>query len=146
MRFSFQKKCIGCNLQETVLSRGTSQNEDKSFRDCLKGASRENNFLEIAPVRMLLEEVDKSPNQQNGIVERKHRHLLNIARALMLRANLPKIFWGDAILTTTYIVNRLPSTVLNQKTSWEMLFKQPAHVDHLKVFGCVLCKHNFYST
>ena len=32
--------------------------------------------------------------QQNAIVERKHRHLLDTARALKFHASLPNKFWG----------------------------------------------------
>ncbi|CAM8975398.1 unnamed protein product [Rhodiola kirilowii] len=74
--------------------------------------------------------------QQNGVAERKHRHILEIARALMFEAGLPKYFWGDSVLTATHIINRLPTPVLKGKSPCEMLFGEKPFVDHLKVFGC----------
>ena len=34
--------------------------------------------------------------QQNGVAERKNRHLLEVARSLMLSTSLPSYLWGDA--------------------------------------------------
>ncbi|GJS77672.1 F-box domain containing protein [Tanacetum coccineum] len=54
--------------------------------------------------------------QQNGVVERKHRHLLETARALKFEANLPTRFWGECVLTAAHVINRLPSEVIENKT------------------------------
>ncbi|KAJ0568794.1 putative RNA-directed DNA polymerase [Helianthus annuus] len=86
---------------------------------------------------MLLETTCPHTPQQNGVVERKHRHLLETARALKFEAKLPSTFWGECILTAAYIINKLPSTTINNKTPYEIIYNQKPNYDHMRVFGCL---------
>ena len=75
--------------------------------------------------------------QQNKRVERKHRHILNIARSIKFQGNLPITFWGECILTAGYLINQTPTPLLNFKTPYEILYGQPPLYKHLKSFGCL---------
>lgn len=80
--------------------------------------------------------------QQNEVVERKHRHILEIARALQLQTYLPISFWGESVLTTAYQINRLPTSVLHYKTHFELLMGYPPSYSHLRTYGS-LCYVSF---
>jgi len=81
--------------------------------------------------------------QQNGRVERNHRHILNVVRALRFQGNLPIIkFSRECILTATYLINRTPSTILNGKILYQMLHGQQPAYEHLRIFGFLCYVHN----
>lgn len=85
--------------------------------------------------------------QQNARVERKHRHILEIARCLRFQACLPLKYWGECVMTAVHIINRLPTTVLTNKTPYECLFDELPSYQHMKIFDCLAfsCNPSFTS-
>ena len=76
------------------------------------------------------------------MAERKNRHLVEIAHTLLLHHTVPQRFWGDAILTAYYLLNRMHSSVLGDQVPHSLLFPNqtlfclPSHV-----FGCTCFVH-----
>ncbi|RVW76991.1 Retrovirus-related Pol polyprotein from transposon TNT 1-94 [Vitis vinifera] len=80
--------------------------------------------------------------QQNGVAERKNRHLVETARTLFLHSHVPFRFWGDAVLTACYLINRMPSSVLHDQIPHSLLFPdQPLYFLPPCVFGCTCFVH-----
>ncbi|KAI3724235.1 hypothetical protein L2E82_36006 [Cichorium intybus] len=69
--------------------------------------------------------------QQNGIVERKHKHILEAACAFYFQAGLSPLYWGECVKTAMFLINRMPTEVLKFKS------KQKPDLAHLKSFRCL---------
>lgn len=68
-------------------------------------------------------------------MERKHQHILGVARSLLFQANLPKSFWAHAIGHAVHIINRLPTPFLSQKCPFQIVYDCLPDISSLKVFG-----------
>ena len=75
--------------------------------------------------------------EQNGVAERFFRTSVEMARCLLLDAQLPSSFWVRAVDTAVYIRNRCPSRALEKaKTPFEAFFGKVPKIKHMRVFGC----------
>ena len=75
--------------------------------------------------------------QQNGVVERKNRTLMEMARSLLCDKGLPKKFWAEAVNTVVFLLNRLPTKALQKKTPFEAWYGYKPKLLNLKIFGCL---------
>jgi histone deacetylase 1/2 len=75
-------------------------------------------------------------HQQNGSAERKHSHIVQVGLALLANASMPLKFWDEAFITATFLINLLPSKVLDFETPTERLLHVTPNYDALRTFGC----------
>ncbi|WVZ52943.1 hypothetical protein U9M48_003941 [Paspalum notatum var. saurae] len=73
---------------------------------------------------------------QNGVVERKNRTLVEMARMMLDEHTTPRRFWAEAVNTACYIANRIFLRAFLGKTSYELRFGRQPSVKHLRAFGC----------
>ncbi|KAG7534176.1 Integrase catalytic core [Arabidopsis thaliana x Arabidopsis arenosa] len=73
--------------------------------------------------------------EHNGISERKHRHIVETGLTLLHQASVPKKFWPYAFATAVYLINRMPTPVLDSLSPYAKLFGQSPNYLKLRVFG-----------
>ena len=83
--------------------------------------------------------------QQNRVAERKNHHLLEVICASLIEAHMPLAYWGEALTSAAYLINRVPSSTINFQTPSQALVEAivaPA-VPNLSphIFGCVAFVH-----
>ena len=82
----------------------------KCFRCDLGGEFTSNEFTKLLASDGTIHQSSCTDTpQQNGVAERKHRHLVETARSMLLSSEVPSMFWGEAILTAAYVINRIPT-------------------------------------
>lgn len=75
--------------------------------------------------------------QQNGVVERRNRTLMEMSRSIMKHMSVPNRLWGEAIRHSTYLLNRIATRALKDQTPYELYRERKPNVSHLRVFGCI---------
>ena len=86
--------------------------------------------------------VAPSAKLSNGVAERANRTVLDYARSLLVEAQLPIVFWAQALQMAVFIYNRLPHTANGGKSPYQMYYGHPPKDGgRLKVFGCQCYVH-----
>jgi len=82
---------------------------------------------------------------QNGKAERMLRTLNNAVRTLLIHAAMPSSYWVEALSTAVFLINRRPSSSINNSIPYHLLFHKMPDYSSLRVFGC-LCYPNLSAT
>ena len=69
------------------------------------------------------------------MAERRNRTLLDMVKSMMGKADLPKSFWGYALETVVYILNRVPSKSI-EVTQYEIWTNKKPYLSYMKIWGC----------
>lgn len=74
-------------------------------------------------------------------MERKYRHVVEPGLTLLALASLPLKFWDRAFQAATYLINKMPSDVLDMQSPYNTLYQSDPDYKIFKVFGCACYPH-----
>ena len=70
--------------------------------------------------------------QQNGVVERKNRTLVEMERTMLDEHRTPRKYWVEAVNTACYVSNRIFLRAFMQRTSYELRFGRQCNTRFMK--------------
>lgn len=76
--------------------------------------------------------------QQNGVVERRNRTVVEMAGSYLKQMKMPSVMWAEAIRHSIYVLNRLSTRALSGQTPYEAWMGNKPDIGHIRVFGCVV--------
>ncbi|KAF5794743.1 putative RNA-directed DNA polymerase [Helianthus annuus] len=97
------------------------------------------NFCERSGIRRELT-VPHTP-QLNGVVERKNHTIMGMVRSMLKEKKLPNCLWAEVVATAVYVLNRSPTSALEDQTPLQAWSGEVPDVSKLCVFGSVGYKH-----
>ncbi|RVW53554.1 Retrovirus-related Pol polyprotein from transposon TNT 1-94 [Vitis vinifera] len=137
-------------LQQALMADGSEGEKKKMTWLCLmKTKDKVNllfqNFHKMIETQYNAKTTCSNTPHQNGVAERKNRHLLEVVRASLIAAKTPISYWEEAITSAAYLINRVPSSAINFQTPLQALTNVVVAptVPNLppRVFGCVAFVH-----
>ncbi|GJR82405.1 integrase, catalytic region, zinc finger, CCHC-type containing protein [Tanacetum coccineum] len=80
--------------------------------------------------------VPRTP-QQNGVVERRNRTLVEAARTMLIFSKAPMFLWAEAVATACYTQNRSLIHTRHDKTPYELVHNKKPDLTFFRVFGAL---------
>jgi hypothetical protein len=109
----------------------------KCFRCDLGGEYTSNKFYQLLALDGTIHQTSCTDTpKQNGVAERKHRHIVETARSLLLSAFVPIEFWGETVLTAVSLINTIPSSHSSGLSHFKKLYGYVPDYSSFRVFGC----------
>ncbi|KAJ0466681.1 putative RNA-directed DNA polymerase [Helianthus annuus] len=101
------------------------------------GTEFKNRILDLYCLRKGIEHQYSAPYtpQQNGVAERKNRTLIEAARTMLSDSKLPVLFWGEAMNTACYVLNKVLTVKHFNKTCHELMFNEKPNLTGFEPFG-----------
>lgn len=75
--------------------------------------------------------------EHNWFAERRHRHIVQTGLSLLHFSSMPIKYWSYAFQTTVYLINRMPTPIINNLSHFQKLFAKAPNYDKLQPFGCL---------
>jgi hypothetical protein len=117
----------------------------KYFRRDLDGEYTSNKFCQLLALDGTIHQMScTDTSEQNGVAERKHRHIVKTARSLLLSAFVLSEFWGEIVLTVVSLINTISSSYSSGLSHFKKLYGYVPDYSSFRVFSCtcfVFCPH-----
>jgi hypothetical protein len=109
----------------------------KCFRCDLGGEYTSNKFYQLLVLDGTIHETSCTDTpEQNGVTERKYRHIVETTHSLLLSAFVPSEFWGEVVFSVVSLINTISSSHNSGFSHFEKLYGYVPDYSSFRVFGC----------
>jgi hypothetical protein len=137
--FFLHDKAITCDIFKSFVRRAENEFELKLKRVRSDNGSelKNTNVEEFCDEKGIKHEFSTTYTpEQNGVVERKNRTLIEMSRSMLDEYNVSDSFWAEAVNTACHASNRLYCHRFFNKTPYELLNRRKPNISYFRVFGC----------
>ena len=138
-----KSEALGCFKNYIKMATIQQEKQVKYVRSDGGGEFNSNDFKKFCLEEGIIHQITTPYTPQlNGVAERMNRTLWEKTLTMIRHSSLPNRFWGEAILTATYLTNRSPTSAIDSnKTPYEVWTGKIPDLSHIRTFGCLAYYH-----